>query len=41
MDVERQGIVMSYECLHDAIKKTYDTLLDRLASCIVKDYGLV
>ena len=32
MDEERQGIVMSYESLHDAIKQTYDSLLTSLDS---------
>ena len=32
MDEERQGIVMSYELLHDAIKQTYDSLLTSLDS---------
>ena len=32
MDEERQGIVMSYESLHEAIKQTYDSLLTSLDS---------
>ena len=32
MDEERQGIVMSYESLHNAIKQTYDSLLTSLDS---------